>query len=129
MEGLTGVLRNKGTREYEPVFREQGNKTVQIRGRKHFDVKNKERNTSEIVFISVRNIPKFKDRARRCWTREKKMKTAHLHLTFALFTSLVTFAESNNIKSFQVLANLRTKAITIYLTLMFFNFIPANSAK
>ena len=48
MEGLPGVLGNKGTlakyrREHEPIFREQGNKTVQIRGRKHFDIINKER--------------------------------------------------------------------------------------
>ena len=32
---------SKGTREHEPIFREQGNKTVQIRGSKHFDIKNK----------------------------------------------------------------------------------------
>ena len=43
MEGLPGVLGNKGTREHEPIFREQGNKTVQIRGRKHFDIRNNER--------------------------------------------------------------------------------------
>ena len=39
-EGLPGVLGNKGTlakypREHELIFREQGNKTLQIRGRKH----------------------------------------------------------------------------------------------
>ena len=39
-EGLPGVLGNKGTlakyrREHEPIFREQGDKTLQIRGRKH----------------------------------------------------------------------------------------------
>ena len=28
----------KGTREHEPIFREQWNKTLQIRGRKHFSV-------------------------------------------------------------------------------------------
>ena len=38
---------NKGTlakyrREHDPFFREQGNKTVRIRGRKHFDTRNKE---------------------------------------------------------------------------------------
>ena len=51
MEGLPGVLGNKGTlakiskgtREHEPIFREHGNKTVQIRGRKHFDIINRER--------------------------------------------------------------------------------------
>ena len=32
-----------GTREHEPTFREQGNRTVQIRGHKHFDIRNKER--------------------------------------------------------------------------------------
>ena len=42
VEGLSGVLAEqgnigkivKGTREHEPIFREQGNKTLQIRGRK-----------------------------------------------------------------------------------------------
>ena len=39
-EGLPGVLGNKGTlakypREHELIFWEQGNKTLQIRGRKH----------------------------------------------------------------------------------------------
>ena len=29
-----------GPREHDPSFREQGNKTVQIRGRKHFDIRN-----------------------------------------------------------------------------------------
>ena len=43
MEGLPGVWENKGTREHEPIFRERRNKTVQIRGRKHFDMRNKER--------------------------------------------------------------------------------------
>ena len=48
VEGLPIVLGNKGTlakyqREHEPIFREQGNKTVQIRGRKHFDIRNKVR--------------------------------------------------------------------------------------
>ena len=47
-EGLPRVLWNKGKiskgeREHEPIFREQGNKTVQIRGRKNFDIGNKER--------------------------------------------------------------------------------------
>ena len=44
-----GVLGNKGTlakyrreQEHEPIFWEQGNKTVQIRRRKHFDIRNKE---------------------------------------------------------------------------------------
>ena len=32
----------KGTREHEPIFWEQGDKTVQLRGRKHFDIRNKE---------------------------------------------------------------------------------------
>ena len=48
-EGLPGVLGNKETlakyrreQEHEPTFWEQGNKTVQIRRRKHFDIRNKE---------------------------------------------------------------------------------------
>ena len=32
---------SKGTREHELIFREQGNITVQIRRRKHFDIRNK----------------------------------------------------------------------------------------
>ena len=32
---------SKGTREHEPIFREQGSITVQIRRRKHFDIRNK----------------------------------------------------------------------------------------
>ena len=43
MEGLPGVWGNKGTREHEPIFRERGNKTVQLSGRKHFDMRNNER--------------------------------------------------------------------------------------
>ena len=50
-EGLPEVLGNKGTlakyrreQEHEPIFWEQGNKTVQIRRRKHFDIRNKECN-------------------------------------------------------------------------------------
>ena len=40
VEGLPGVLGNKGTlakyqRECEPIFREQGNETLQVGGRKH----------------------------------------------------------------------------------------------
>ena len=43
LEGLPGVLGeqgiigkiSKGTREPEPIFREQGNKTLRIRGQKH----------------------------------------------------------------------------------------------
>ena len=41
-QGNIGKI-SKGTREREPIFREQGNKAVQIRGRKHFDIINKER--------------------------------------------------------------------------------------
>ena len=41
-QGNIGKI-SKGTREHEPIFREKGNKTVQIRGRKHFDIRNKER--------------------------------------------------------------------------------------
>ena len=41
-QGNIGKI-SKGTREHEPIFREKGNKTVQIRGRKHFDIINKER--------------------------------------------------------------------------------------
>ena len=32
---------SKGTRKHEPIFREQGNITVKIRRRKHFDIRNK----------------------------------------------------------------------------------------
>ena len=40
LEGLPGVLENKEIltkyrREHEPTFREQGNKTLQIRGQKN----------------------------------------------------------------------------------------------
>ena len=43
IEGLPGVWGNERTlakylREHKPTFREQGNKTVQITGRKHFDI-------------------------------------------------------------------------------------------
>ena len=41
-QGNIGKI-SKGPREHEPIFREKGNKTVQIRGRKHFDIRNKER--------------------------------------------------------------------------------------
>ena len=40
-QGNIGKI-SKGTREHEPIFREQGNITVQIRRRKHFDIRNKE---------------------------------------------------------------------------------------
>ena len=33
-QGNIGKI-SKGTREHEPILREQGNKTLQIRGRKH----------------------------------------------------------------------------------------------
>ena len=39
-----------GTREHEPIFREQEEKTVQIRGRKHFDIRNKERYFWDFIY-------------------------------------------------------------------------------
>ena len=40
-EHWQNIKGNKGTREHELIFREQGNITVQIRRRKHFDIRNK----------------------------------------------------------------------------------------
>ena len=40
-QGNSGKI-SKGTREHESIFREQRNITVQIRRRKHFDIRNKE---------------------------------------------------------------------------------------
>ena len=39
-QGNSGKI-SKGTREHESIFREQRNITVQIRRRKHFDIRNK----------------------------------------------------------------------------------------
>ena len=49
----------------------------------------------------------------------------HLQLRFALFQHL----ENPTTLNLSRLVNFRNKAVSIYLALMIFNFIPANSAK
>ena len=58
----------------------------------------------------------------------------HLQLKFAFFLLFFlncgwTFGESNSNKSLADLVNFRNKAVSIYLALMIFNFITANSVK
>ena len=43
-------LRLWGTREDEPIFKEQGNKTVKIRGQKHLDIRNKARYFWDFIY-------------------------------------------------------------------------------
>ena len=58
----------------------------------------------------------------------------HLQLRFALFLLLFfnggwTFGKCNLTLNLSRLVNFRNKAVSIYVALMIFNFIPANSAK